>query len=356
MELTIMHGNTLNILPKIDDNSIDLCLTSPPYWGLRNYENGENELGAEESMELYIENTMLWVKEIYRILKPTGSFVLNIGDCFIGGGRGSEKTRAIGGTRALGKGQAPPPNWSALKKNGTADWKANTNPTSVNPILGGIYKTKQLLSVSSFIYCHIISETDFVCRGEHIWAKPNVPSPIRIRLKHSHEKLFWFVKDADKYYFENKAWMKKVKESSNMRYENPTGRDSPHCENIGLSPSSCFRSGKGQDYLKNSETIEHSWRIIPVGAKQSGFELEGKQASEHIAPYPENLIRPYIQSLCPHDGVIMDPFLGSGTTMRVAMEEGRNAIGIELNKNYIEYTKKRLNWGQGLDCQYKLYV
>ena len=344
MKLTILQGNTLDLLPTLPADSIDLVITSPPYWGLRNYNAGAAELGAEPTMEAYLDNTMRWVKEVWRVLKPTGSFVLNIGDCFIGNKTNTEKFE---------------------RKQHWGDEQGFKQNISVNA-KRHIYKTKQLLSVSSFAYCRIVSETDFVCRGEHIWAKPNVPSPIRSRLKHSHEKLFWFVKDADKYYFDAKAWMKKLSipgpQIQNGKQPARGGslnglvkeHDSPHSDNIGLSETSCFRGGKGEDYLENKETIEHSWRIVPVGAKQSGFELEGKQASEHIAPFPENLIRPYIQSLCPHDGITLDTFLGSGTTMRVAMEEGRNAIGCELSEKSIVYAKKRLNWGQGLQVKYEV--
>jgi len=338
---------------------------------LRSYGVGEAELGAEPTMEAYLDNTMKWVKEVWRVLKPTGSFVLNIGDSFVasGGRKGTTETGVCSSNR-------------------------NT-PHATNFKYHGFYKPKQLLSVSSFAYCRIVSETDFVCRGEHIWAKPNVPSPIRSRLKHSHEKLFWFVKDADRYYFDSKAWMKQIAASTPARMErahltvrpqsgydgehrlkpntrnaaltpwsntscfkeirqNMKGKekDSPHADNIKLSGSSCFRSGRGEDYLEQKETIEHSWRIVPVGAKQSGFELNGKIASEHIAPYPENLIEPYIKSLCPEDGVVLDPFLGSGTTMRVAMENMRSAIGCELSEKSVAYAKKRLNWGAGLGTEY----
>ena len=432
MNLTILQGNTLELLPTLSAESVDLCITSPPYWGLRNYGAGASELGAEPTMEAYLDNTMLWVKEVWRVLKPTGSFVLNIGDCFIGGGRGADYPSATSIMPRQNAANQGAPSWSDLKKAGTRDWKANSTPTSVNPKLGGIYKTKQLLSVSSFAYCRIVSETDFVCRGEHIWAKPNVPSPIRSRLKHSHEKLFWFVKDADKYYFDSKAWMKKVCEASNSRY-NYSQHLSAGLKNIITSKTSGLEHEGGNTHLIDKDTIEHSWRIVPVGAKQSGFELEGKQASEHIAPYPENLIRPYIQSLAapevcgicgypphkerikigekehevefvrddgeekgywnsvssrakyfegeevfarnskhyaieeieeerwvnckcwkaPQPSVVLDCFLGSGTTMRVAMEEGRDTIGCELNEKSIIYAKKRLNWGQGLNINYK---
>src|SRR3990167_5594336 len=87
MKFYIMQGNVFDLLPKIPSESVDLVITSPPYWGLRDYGNKE-QLGLEPTMELYLEHNLIWVKQIFRILKPTGSFVLNIGDCFVGGGRG----------------------------------------------------------------------------------------------------------------------------------------------------------------------------------------------------------------------------------------------------------------------------
>ena len=329
---------------------------------MRSYGAGEKEIGNEGTMEAYLDNTMRWVKEVWRILKPTGSFVLNIGDCWAGSGGGG-----------TGKSYMNPNN------------RENTPRGRFKNIQSGIYKTKQLLSVSSFAYCKIISETDFVCRNESIWCKPNVPSPIRSRLKHSHEKLFWFVKDAKKYYFTTEAWLKDVQDISVARYGRNANTTPSFADVVGLSKSSCFRKkpekrtnaeqlrymrekAKGQAQLETSEefmakpegsfhkhaekVIEHSWRIVPVGEKQNGFELSGRGKSEHIAPFPAALIRPYVIGMCPHGGTVLDPFLGSRTTMRVAMEEGRNSMGIELNPNYILYSKKRLNWGQGLNCEY----
>ena len=380
MKLTLLKGNAFEKLLQIESESIDLVITSPPYWGLRAYgtqqqifggkancqhdfnefirpgiDGGKKnvaeignfedkfvkpsvqgkcrlcgawrgEYGSEPTMEAHLFLTMRWVKEVWRVLKPTGSFVLNIGDCFFT--KRSEKAKEQEEC-SLGYSQ---------RRSGFA-------------VEYGIYKTKQLLSVSSFAYCRIISETDFVCRGEHIWAKPNVPSPIRSRLKHSHEKLFWFVKDANEYYFEKKAWMKKQTNTTNNRYKYAHNL-SAGLKNIMGEKSTSGLQNRGKPELIGVDTIEHSWRIIPVGAKQNGFELEGKQASEHIAPFPENLIRPYIQSLCPQDGTVLEPFLGSGTTMRMVMEEGRNSIGIELNSSYVKYAKKRLNWGAGIGCEY----
>jgi len=322
MKLTLLEGNVFEELPKLEAESIDLVITSPPYWGLRDY-GVADQLGLEPTMESYLDNLMRWVKEVWRVLKPTGSFVLNIGDTFIGGGRGPASLNC---------------NHAEIQQ-----------PSKLR---GGIYRPKQLLSVSSFAYCRIVSDTEFVCRGEHIWCKPNVPSPIRSRLKHSHEKLFWFVKDADKYYFDERAWLREEKQNSKARCKY-SKNISPGPSSINLSPTSTYRTFTDKARSsKDGFIIEHSWRVVPVGAKANGFELSGKLPSQHVAPYPSKLITPYIRSLCPHTGTVLDPFLGSGTTMRVAMEKGRNCIGIELDRKCIPYIKARMNWGAGLGVEY----
>lgn len=330
MKLTLLQGDVFEKLPEIPSESIDFVITSPPYWGLRSYGAGEKELGQEPTMEAYLDNTMRWVKEVWRVLKPTGNFVLNMGDCFCGSGKGHKSDNS-----------PINPNHRELVPH-NSNWKE----------LGGFYKDRQLLSVSSFAYCRIVSETDFVCRGEHIWAKPNVPSPIRSRLKHSHEKLFWFVKDAGKYYFDKTAWQKPITESSTSRCQYGQHLSASH-RGLGLSSTSSLNNTDHNKHLIGTQTIEHSWRVIPVGEKQQGFELSGKLPNQHVAPYPTKLIEPYILSLCPRNGTILDPFLGSGTTMRIAMENGRNCTGIELDEKCIPYIKSRVNWGAGIGVEYE---
>jgi len=288
-------------------------------------------------MEAYLDDTMKWVNEVWRVLKPSGSFVLNLGDCFFGSWVGGYDRKS----KVKGAQENQPYGALGLK---------NSLRTA------RFYKPKQLLSVSSFAYCRIVSETDFVCRGEHIWCKPNVPSPIRSRLKHSHEKLFWFVKHTDKYHFDKGPWMKKIatvdgrSNDEKLRYMRAKSEGSPIKErNNAFGEDQSATPGKRGCGMTSDETIEHSWRIVAVGAKQNGFELHDRPASEHIAPFPEELIRPYIKSLCPQNGVILEPFLGSGTTMRVALEEGRDCVGIELNEKYTEYAKKRCNVGGRLE-------
>lgn len=236
-------------------------------------------------MEAYLDNLLLWVKEVWRVLKPTGSFVLSIGDC---------------------------------------------------------YKQKQFISVSSFAYCRIISETDFVCRNEAPWLKPNVPSPIRSRLKHSHEKLFWFVKDANKYFWDSSAWLREVTITTKKRAE--YGRATQYSQG-------CFARSfdVGECVSKDKKTIENSWRVVPAGERQKGFEVSGRGKQVHIAPFPEALVKPWVESLCPIGGTVLDPFVGSGTVSKVARDLGFNSVGIDLDVGALEYAKKRINWGNGVD-------
>ena len=279
-------------------------------------------------------------------------------------------------------------------------------PASMDESLGHIFKEKQFLDVAAFAYQRIITETDFVCRNRAVWCKPNVPSPIRSRLKQSTESVDWFVKNADEYYFNPRPWLKKTceatKERSNYivkaRPQTSVQRDIPVEEMKG----------------RLLETVEHSWRIIPVGEKQKGFELNGKEKQEHVAPFPEALVKPWVESLTPKQvcskcgkplkvkivserkepikhikftptgeksldnvrsisgatynyptlkvkfepscecgvefvaGVVLDPFLGSGTVLKIARDLSLNGVGIELNAKYLDYAKSRVNWKESL--------
>lgn len=340
MKYTLFNANVFDALPNIPTESVDLVITSPPYWGLRDY-GVEGQFGSERTLEEYLDRLMVLFKETERVLKPTGSLVLNLGGCYLGGGRGDSKSRSEGRDDAFQGGHrgTSAPNWGVLKKNGNRDWKARTSPTSVQTDGNGKYKKKQFIDMAAFAYTRIISETNFVCRNRGVWCKPNVPSPIRSRLKQSWEAIDWYVKDADKVYFDARPWMVACNSEKLSRKPKKLSKI------LKSGRTSCFFTGLNS----NKETIAHSWRVIPVGEKQQGFELSGKEKQDHIAPFPETLVKPWIESLCQAGGTVLDPFSGSGTVMKIARDTGRNAIGIEINPAYTGYSKKRLNWKNGID-------
>lgn len=447
MKLSLIHADVMAGLKSIPSESVDLCITSPPYWGLRSY-GVDGELGAEPTLEKYLDNLMAWTNEVFRVLKPSGSFVLNLGGSYCGGGRAGSTHKDL--------------------CKGTKFEKTNVNQQKGLSLKGlkGFYKPRQFIDTGAFAYCRIISETDFVNRNRSILCKTNVPSPIRSRLKQSTESMDWFVKDANKNYWNSKPWMKTVK--------NYGKKQRRHSINNKL-PDTFKKTGRPDENgffkINNPETIEHNWRVVSVGEKQKGFEIYGgfkdakrlekklfkkffeefkkkflvqglteeeatkkanKKASDksfektkekypeyvkqiHIAPFPEHWIKPWIISLCPdkvckkcgkpmkiiskrigktferthvdhghfrqqvgnaydngtpatyklieeiqcscnagfEPGTVLDPFVGSGTTMKVARDLGLSCIGIDLDVGALDYAKQRVNWGVGLETKYK---
>jgi DNA modification methylase len=363
----ILRGDVRQKLPEVPSESVDLCICSPPYWGLRDY-GVDGQLGAEPTMDAYLDNTLKWVNEVFRVLKPTGSFVLNLGGVYYGswGGGYSKDRHAMRGDQ-----ENQPYGVLGLK---------NAARTA------RYYQAKQFLDVAAFAYCRIISETGFVCRNRGVWCKPNVPSPIRSRLKQSWESMDWYVKNPEDYYFDKRPWMQSRSVDSKARdgrarlgNRPQSGYDGEHRLKLNdLHAGPNYRHRPGREFTRSNEeqlrymrarakgeapppkekfretafpngsfhayaeeTIEHAWRIVPVGEKQKGFEVEGKQPQLHVAPYPEALIKPWVESLCPQGGAVLDPFLGSGTSMKVARDLSRSCIGIELNPDYAAYAEKR---------------
>lgn len=370
----IFKGDVRQRLAEIEDESIDVSVTSPPYFGLRDYKHAD-QLGREPTLEAYLDGLVAWMKELERVSKPTGSIVLNLGDNYV---RFASNAKDNEQTKRENDG-------------GPADGKFQKHNAAFRKEMGGIYREKMFLSVTSYAYCRIIEQTNLTCRNEFVWLKPNVPTPIRSRLKYAHEKLFWFVKKSDDYYFDKKPWMRQAiardgKEDFTSgvvkRGERLTRRDvdlrsvskklratvldaegagrtapasmplrkdagaarlsysgkgkvrldeHPTAEGHGKTSllhagnpryetkwdyagaeektdGSAFPNGSFHAYVP--ETIASDWAIIPVGERQAGFEAHGRVESEHVAPFPEGLIRPWVESLSPPPRSSSRPVLG----------------------------------------------
>ena len=340
MKLTLLEGNVFERIKEIHDESVDLVVTSPPFYNCRDYQTSDiilggqkdcihkwdgnrmlspshaqkedltdlnhgkcvicgaykGEYGLEPSVEEYVDNTMRWINEVHRILVPQGSFVLDIGDKYANHNSGNLTL---------------PTSERRMDPN-----RAEHNPVGINPHRDGIYESKSLMLVSNFLYCRIMQEKKFKLRNQLIWCRENVPSGARDRWKYTHSTNFWFVKASQPaYYFDAGPITKNTKD------------------------------GK-------STTVEGSWMIVNSGKKATGFEMEDGLAGEHIAIFPEELVENYIKVLSPVGGTVADVFSGSGTVGRVCLKNNRNFIGFELNHDYYELSKKRLNWNCGLDVEY----
>lgn len=291
----IYNGDCLDILKELPDNSVDTCITSPPYWGLRDY-GTEGQLGLEKTPEEYVANMVKLFREVRRVMKQDGVLWLNLGDSYNGSQRGSGGTGALSSKQNSNKGANFAVGGKAIK----------TNVSGLKP--------KDLVGIPWRV-AFALQADGWWLRQDIIWHKPNpMPESVKDRCTKSHEYIFMLTKSA-RYYFDSDA-IKENRESVCTRKR-----------------STAFRQ---QDENPDST-------ITTIGRnKRSVWTVTTKPFKDaHFATFPKDLILPCVLVSKP-DAIILDPFFGSGTTGIVAMENGRNYIGIDLNAEYCEIAKNRI--------------
>ena len=265
--IKILQGNCLDKLKELPDQSINTCITSPPYWGLRDY-GEDKQLGMEDTPEEFVNNLVEVFREVKRVLRDDGTVWLNLGDSFL------------------------------------------------NKQLGCI----------PFKVAIALQQDNWILRQDIIWHKPNpMVESVRDRCTKAHEYIFLLSK-SPKYYFDNEA----IKEDAKF----PDGPNTP-------------KSIKAVDgvYSKNLQKI----RANPKRNKRSVWTVTTKPfKGAHFATFPMDLIEPCVLAGCPEGGTVLDPFGGSGTTGIVASNHNRKAVLIELNTEYIEIAKQRIQDQGGL--------
>lgn len=304
----ILEGDCLQTLKTIPDESVHTCVTSPPYWGLRDYGH-DDQLGLEESPEEYVENLVQVFREVRRVLRDDGTLWLNIGDSYSGSGKGRNEDGTV-----------------------HVSWKQNSNSGAVmgnvpSGIVPAGLKPKDLVGIP-WMVAFALRKDGWYLRQDIIWHKKNcMPESVTDRCTKTHEYLFLLSK-SNRYYYDSDA----IKEPSAY-----FGKD-PH-------------SGAGNIRYSGKRTIGN-----PTANGQQSFvtinETRNKRSvwtiptksfkGAHFATYPPELIEPCILAGAPEDGIVLDPFFGAGTTGVVAVKNGRKYIGCELNPEYIEVAEKRL--------------
>jgi site-specific DNA-methyltransferase (adenine-specific) len=314
----IIQGDCWEIMRQMPPESVDLVMFSPPYWGLRNYGEGtetvwgdgwRGQLGLEPDFRMYIEHLVEIGNLVWRVLKKTGSWYLNLGDT---------------------------------------------------------YFEKQLLGIPWRIAL-ALQEKGWILRNDIIWHKPNaMPSSVKDRLTCTYEHIFFFVKSRRYYYdldsirephktkfgYQYPKRLTKhdlaVGRVGNFSYPDPLHTKEYHP--LGKNPGDVFR-----DKTANEEVFKvGGMRLPPEPEEEGAFHPLGKNPGDfweittkpfkdaHFAVYPPEIcVRPILSS-CPPDGIVLDPMCGSGTTCAVAKALGRNYIGIDINPKYVEMARKRV--------------
>lgn len=298
-------------LRKLPERSIDCCVTSPPYYAMRDY-GCDGQIGLEETPEKYIERLVGVFREVRRVLRDDGTLWVNIADSYWGGGwRGAELSAHSGEMQKHSKG---------------------THCGESLPMLKGVtngIKNKDLIGIP-WMLAFALRADGWYLRQEIIWSKGEacMPESVTDRCTKSHESIFLLSK-CPKYYFDADA----IKEKASTYDESVRDRDNTKLNN---TPGRSRMAGltKNNYEMRNKRDV---WVVHTKPLKEA-----------HFATYPEKLIEPCIKAGSRLGGLVLDPFMGSGTTAVVARKLDRNYVGFELNPEYIKIAEKRLNNELGL--------
>ena len=315
----IYNGNALDVLKTFPNESVDMVITSPPYWGLRDY-GVEGQLGLESTPEEYVSKMVEIFREVRRVLRKDGTLWLNLGDSYANANPGS------GGQ---------------CKLSGAGRNMTEARYTNIKRDVSSL-KPKDLVGIP-WMVAFALRADGWYLRQDIIWHKPNpMPESVKDRCTKAHEYIFLLSKSR-KYYYDHES----IKEPAAYDGRKDTLlKGSPKYEK-GVVPGQVAHSmsAKGHERWKKNERGEY------VRNKRSVWAIPTKPFKEaHFATFPEKLIEPCILAGCPEGGIVLDPFMGSGTTAVVARSLGRKYVGIELNPDYIKIAEKRLAQITIYDC------
>tara|TARA_B100000287_G_scaffold8204_1_gene8112 strand:- start:2120 stop:3046 length:927 start_codon:yes stop_codon:yes gene_type:complete len=300
MKDTILFGDARETLSAFIDKA-RMCVTSPPYYGLRNYGDEEKQIGQEETPEEYISNLVEVFREVRNVLTDDGTLWVNIGDSYY--------------NYRPGKGQA-------LNKQTVAsnDQDLPQKCARRGNKLDGL-KEKDLIGIP-WMLAFALRADGWYLRQDIIWHKPNpMPESVRDRCTKAHEYMFLLSKNK-KYYYDNEA----IKEPAKDWGTRDRSKGKYHNQGSGLQP----HSGLTKSYpKKNKRSV---WSISPRPYKGA-----------HFAVFPPELIEPCILAGSKPGDIILDPFMGSGTTAMVAKKLSRYYLGCELHREYDSLQTDRIS-------------
>lgn len=298
----IYNEPCLETLKKMPNEFIDCVITSPPYWQLRDY-GYDGQWGLEPTFNMYLENLWSMMDEIHRVLKPSGTVWINLGDTYARGSRSKSSKDN-----------------QTLRTNKNSVIEPNSKPN-----YDGLDKCLLLIPHRFAIGC---IDRGWILRNDIIWAKRNgMPESVTDRFSKKHEYFFFMVKQ-EKYFFDLDSVRDKHKDSSLARIE--YGWKSEH-DSIGKIDTDKMGDRFCNPLGKNPGDVSDFWDIQ---TKPS--------TNEHYASYNDSLIRKPVLAGCPKGGIIYDPFMGTGSTAEVALRAQRKFIGSEMSDKYLKICNDRL--------------
>ena len=286
------------------------CTVSLPVrlidYGLRDY-NVDGQIGLEQTPAEYVNDIVQVFREVWRILRDDGTVWLNLGDSYSGSGNGSNDYRESG---------------ASISKN---DNKYGSHKPG--PIRG--LKSKDLIGIP-WMVAFALRDDGWYLRQDIIWHKPNpMPESVKDRCTKAHEYIFLLSK-SPRYYYDYEAVLEPVSDKSLKRAEYGWDCDRPSTKNASLGGDGIHTEKMGERFVNPAGRNRRSVWTIPTSLYKGA----------HYATFPPKLIEPMILAGCPAGGIVLDPFVGSGTTVMVANHLGRKGIGLDLNFKYLKDNAK----------------
>lgn len=319
-KVKVYHGKALEELQKMENSFVNCCVTSPPYWGLRDY-GAEGQIGLESSPQEYVDRLVEIFREVKRVLRDDGTLWLNLGDSYAA-------------NRSY---QVTPTKWKSL----------DFGQSNAQKVPEGL-KPKDLVGIP-WMAAFALRSDGWYLRSDIIWAKPNpMPESVKDRCTRSHEYIFMLSKSA-KYYYDSAAIAEESVSGDKRKPYGPgqvDSRGNGHDRGGGKLRKSDKQSEGSRTYAGFNDrwdTAEEEGLIGKTRNKRDVWFVAPKPFPEaHFATFPPKLIEPCILAGCPENGIVLDPFAGSGTTLSTALSLGRRSVGIELQENYLEMIRRRV--------------
>lgn len=303
----LLIGDSRELLRTLPDESVHCCVTSPPYFGLRDY-GVDGQMGLEPTPDEFVAGMVELFREVRRVLRKDGTLWLNLGDSY----------------------NAHPGQRKVTDKAGSKQRSNAGSPGAPSRSVPGL-KSKDLIGIPWRV-AFALQADGWYLRQDIIWHKPNpMPESVKDRCTKAHEYVFMLTK-SNKYHYDHEAVKEDtVKKNINQFVDNPAkdkqrGHGRRHAGFNGRYAAEIARNGAPKKRNKRSV-----WTVAPKPFKEA-----------HFATYPPELIEPCILAGSPEGGVVLDPFFGAGTTGLVAERLGRTWVGCELNPEYAAIAERRI--------------
>lgn len=382
MTITILHGNCMDTLATLADESVHACVTSPPYWSLRDYQTAAQpwpavtyapmpglppcvhvpamtcSLGLEPTLEAFIGHIVLVFREVRRVLRADGTLWVNMGDSYVGN-RGAE---------AWG------PSAKARQGRAIASRRRDNAPVPRSDVRVPGLKAKDMVG-QPWRVAFALQADGWWLRSEVIWDKPNpMPESTKDRPTKAHEQLFLLSK-SERYWYDHDAikepasgnahprkaisgWAAGEGTHSAIAHARPGNNGvgwghgtAPKPRTVGRKAGGAYVDGKSERLgrgpgwrVKDNPSMDAALaNVVTHRAKRSVWRIPTEAVKEaHFATFPTKLVEPCILASCPPGGVVLDPFGGSGTVGLVADRHQRHGLLCELSATYIAIARRRL--------------